>query len=150
VFSKQIAKELSLDLRYAEQRKVKYSNGELSRETAEKVRKIVMPVAQLWMKTLKVAFQNCDDVDTFPSHIYMCGGGSLLPEIKEVMLEFPWKKYLAFPVVPKIEVFTPNKLNNIIDKSGDLRNIYDITPSALAKFAYDKELDSKNYNITFR
>jgi cell division protein FtsA len=150
VFSKEIAKELDLDLRYAEQRKIKYSDGELSKDVSEKVKKIIIPIANLWMKTLKVAFENCDDVDTFPSHIYLCGGGALLPEIKSAMLEFPWKKYLAFPIVPKIETFTPNKLNNIVDKSGDLRNIYDITPSALAKFAYDKELDAKNYNITFR
>ncbi len=149
VFSKEIAKNLELDLRYAEQRKIKYSNGELSKELSEKVKKAIIPIANLWMKTLKVAFENCDDIDTFPSHIYLCGGGALLPEIKSAMLEFPWKKYLAFPIVPKIETFTPNKLNNIVDKSGDLRNIYDITPSALAKFAYDKELDAKNYNITF-
>ncbi len=149
VFSKEIAKNMDLDLRYAEQRKIKYSDGELSKDVSEKVKKLIIPIANLWMKTLKVAFENCDDIDTFPSHIYLCGGGALLPEIKSAMLEFPWKKYLAFPIVPKIETFTPNKLNNIVDKSGDLRNIYDITPSALAKFAYDKELDAKNYNITF-
>ena len=149
VFTKEIAKKLNIDYRHAEQRKVKYSEGELSKSMSEKVREIVFPISQLWMKTLKVAFESCDDVDSFPSHIYMCGGGALLPEIKESMLEFPWKKYLPFPVVPKIEAFTPEKLNNIVDKSGDLRNIYDITPSALAKFAYDKELDAKDYNITF-
>jgi len=149
VFSKEIAKLFNLDLRHAEQRKIKYTDEKLSKEVSEKVRKLVAPIANLWMRTLKVAFENCDDVDTFPSHIYMCGGGALLPEIKTSMLEFPWKKYLPFPVVPKIEVFTPSKLNNIVDKSGDLRNIYDITPSALAQFAYDKELDAKNYNITF-
>jgi len=149
VFSKKIAKTFDLELRYAEQRKIKYSNGELSKAISEKVKTSIISIANLWMKTLKVAFENCDDIDTFPSHIYMCGGGSLLPEIKSSMLEFPWKKYLPFPVVPKIENFTPDKLNNIVDKSGDLRNIYDITPSALAKFAYDKELDNKNYNITF-
>jgi len=149
VFSKEIAKSFNLNLRYAEQRKIKYSNGELSKTIAEKVKQSMNPIANLWMKTLKVSLESCDDVDTFPSHIYMCGGGALLPEIKSTMLEFPWKQYLPFPVVPKIEVFTPDKLNNIVDKSGDLRNIYDITPSALAKFAYDKELDNRNYNITF-
>lgn len=149
VFTKEIAKTFNLDFRYAEQRKIKYSNEELSKDVSEKVKKTLTPIANLWMKTFKVALENCDDVDTFPSHIYMCGGGALLPEIKTSMLEFPWKKYLSFPVVPKIEIFTPNMLNNVTDKSGDLRNIYDITPSALAKFAYDKELDAKDYNITF-
>ena len=149
VFTKEIAKSLNLDFRHAEQRKIKYSEKELTKDLSEKIKKIITPTANLWMRTLKVAFETCDDIDTFPSHIYMCGGGSLLPEIKASMLEFPWKKYLPFPVVPKIESFTPDKLNNIVDKSGDLRNIYDITPSALAKFAYDKELETKNYNITF-
>lgn len=68
------------------------------------------PTANLWMRTLKVALESCEDVDVLPPQIYLCGGGALLPDIKEVMLEFPWKKYLPFTVVPKIEMFTPDLL----------------------------------------
>jgi cell division protein FtsA len=145
VFTKEIAKSLDIEYRYAEQRKVKYSEKELSKELSHNIQKIVYPVAKLWMQTLKMAFYNCDDIDTFPAQIYLCGGGALLPEIKEVMLEFPWKKYLPFPIVPRIEYFTPQHLSNITDESGDLRYIFDITPCALAKFAYDNEVNkSKN------
>ena len=136
-FTKEIAKMLDLEYRYAEQRKIKYSQKTLNRELSRDVQKIVYPVAKLWMKTLKSALSYCDDISSFPTQIYLCGGGSLLPEMKEVMLEFPWKKFLPFPVVPKIDFFTPEKLDCIKDNSGNLRNIFDITPAALTKFVYD-------------
>lgn len=145
-FTKEISKILSIEYRYAEQRKLKYATKTLDKPLARDVQKIIYPVAKLWMKSLKIALQSCDDIDTFPTKIYLCGGGSLLPEIKEVMLEFPWKKNLPFPIVPKIEFFTPDKLENITDQSGDLKNIFDITPAALTQFAYTKE-KSKEHNI---
>lgn len=139
-FTKEISKVLDIEYRYAEQRKIKYANKSLQKELSREVQKIVYPVAKLWMKTLKSALSYCDDVDSFPTHIYLCGGGSLLPEIKEVMLEFPWKRNLPFPVVPKIEFFTPEKLDNIKDNSGNVRNVFDITPASLTKFVYDTSI----------
>lgn len=139
-FTKEISKILDLDYRIAEQRKIKYSKKELNKELSRDIQKIVYPVARLWMKTLKSALSYCDDITTFPNQIYLCGGGALLPEIKEVMLEFPWKKFLPFSVVPKIDFFTPEKLDNIRDNSGELRNVFDITPASLTKFVYDNEI----------
>jgi cell division protein FtsA len=139
-FTKEISKVLDLDYRFAEQRKIKYSEKKLNRELARDVQKVVYPVAKLWMKTLKSAFTYCDDITSFPTDIYLCGGGSLLPEMKEVMLEFPWKRHLPFPVVPKINFFTPEKLETVKDNSGNLRHIFDITPASLTKFIYDTEV----------
>ena len=143
-FTKEISKILNLEYRVAEQRKIKYTKKDLNKELSREVQKIVYPVARLWMRTLKTAFSLCDDVSSFPTQIYLCGGGSLLPEIKEVMLEFPWKKSLPFAVVPKIEFFTPEKLDRITDSSKDLRNVFDITPASLAKFIYD--INKKDLN----
>jgi cell division protein FtsA len=139
-FTKELSRVLDIEYRFAEQRKIKYSKKELNKELARDVQKVVYPVAKLWMKTLKSAFSYCDDIDSFPTQIYLCGGGALLPEIKEVMLEFPWKKFLPFPVVPKIDYFKPENLENIKDNSGNLRYIFDITPASLAKFVYDTEV----------
>ncbi len=147
VFTKEISRSLNLEYRYAEQRKIKYSQKELTPELTKKIHDISYNTAKLWMKTLKAALDSCDDVDIFPSQIYLCGGGALLPEIKEVMIEFPWKKALPFPVVPQTKIFTPKLLSNITDSSGKLKNIYDITPASLAKFAYDQEIEKKNINI---
>ncbi len=147
VFTKEISKSLNLEYRYAEQRKIKYSEKELTPELSRKIQAITYNTAKLWMKTFKAALDSCDDVDIFPTQIYLCGGGSLLPEIKEVMLEFPWKKLLPFAVVPKIKIYTPDLMSHIVDESGKLKNVYDITPASLAKFVYDQEIEKKNINI---
>jgi cell division protein FtsA len=147
VFTKEIAKLLNLDYRHAEQRKIKYSEKELTDTVSRKIQPICYNTAKLWMKTLKAAFDSCDDVDIFPSQIYICGGGALLPEIKEVMIEFPWKKLLPFPMVPQVKIFKPELLSDINDSNGKLKHIYDITPAALAKFAYDQEMEKLNISI---
>ncbi len=148
VFTKEIAKALNLDPRHAEQRKIKYSQGELEGRTEKQVKNVVYPVAQTWMRTLKSALEMSNDVQVFPSQIYLCGGGSLLPEIKEVMMEFPWSKLLPFAAVPKIKFVTPDNLANISDSSNDLQYIYDITPASLAMFAFDKIKNPQNYNLS--
>lgn len=150
VFTKELAKLTDSDFRHAEQRKIKYSNKELPKEVSRKVQKIMYSTANLWIRTLKVALESAEDLDVLPSQIYLCGGGALLPDIKEVMLEFPWKRYLPFTVVPKIEMFTPNQLRGVRDNSGQLQNIYDITPASLAKFVYDMEIDRVKYDINWK
>jgi cell division protein FtsA len=148
VFTKEISKELNLDLRHAEQRKIRYSEGELDEKLENQVKKIVYPIAETWMRTLKSALEISTDVSVFPSKIYLCGGGALLPEIKEVMREFPWTKLLPFASVPKIELITPDQLVNMTDESGDLKYIYDVTPASLSLFAFDKMRNPENYNLT--
>ncbi|MDY0097049.1 MAG: cell division FtsA domain-containing protein [Candidatus Dojkabacteria bacterium] len=149
VFTKELAKLTDSDYRHAEQRKIKYSEKELPKEILRQVQKTMYPTAGLWMRTLKVALESCEDVGSLPTQIYLCGGGSLLPDIKQALMEFPWKKYLPIAVVPKIDMFTPNLLGSVVDNSGDLQNLYDITPASLAKFLYDMEIDRKKKNINW-
>lgn len=149
VFTKELGKLTDADLRHAEQRKIKYSQKELPKEVTRQVQRVMYSTANLWMRTFKIALENCEDIETFPTQIYLCGGGALLPDMKSVMLEFPWKRYLPFPVVPKIEMYTPNLLKSVTDNSGDLKYVYDITPASLAKFAYDMELDKVKYDINW-
>lgn len=145
VFTKEIAKSFNLDYRHAEARKIKYSQKMLDQKIHDEIRSVVNPTAQLWMKTLKSALESVEDLDVLPSQIYLCGGGALLPDIKKVMMEFPWTKLLPFASVPKIDIFLPERLYGITDLSGELRNSYDVTPAALSRFAYDKLKNPENY-----
>ncbi len=149
VFTKELAKLTDSDFRHAEQRKIKYSSKELPKEVLRQVQRVMYSTSGLWMRTLKIALQSCEDVGALPTQIYLCGGGALLPDIKQSLMEFPWKKYLPIAVVPKIDMFTPDLLGSIVDNSGDLENIYDITPASLAKFLYDMEIDRVKKNINW-
>jgi cell division protein FtsA len=147
VFTKEIAKAMNLDYRHAELRKIKYSENSLDKDVHNKVKDIMYPTAKLWMKTLKSGLQTLEDIELFPSQIYLCGGGALLPDIKNVMMEFPWTKLLPFSSVPKINIFLPERLYEIIDQTGDLNHAYDVTPAALARFAYDRSKHPNNYYL---
>jgi hypothetical protein len=50
-------------------------------------------------------------------------------------------------MVPQVKIFKPELLSDINDSSGKLNKIYDITPAALAKFAYDQEMEKLNISI---
>lgn len=147
VYSKEMARSLNIDYRHAESRKIKYTQGTLEKSLETQVRKTVVPITKVWIKTLKAAFEMNKEIGTFPTKVYLCGGGALLPEIKEAMLEFPWSKLLPFPSMPKITLFTPSKLDKLIDESGDLNHIYDVTPASLALFAWEKLNKPEQYDI---
>ena len=149
VFTKELARLTDADFRHAEQRKIKYSEKELPKDIMRQVQKTMYTTSTLWMRTLKVALESCEDIGPLPTQIFLCGGGALLPDIKQSLMEFPWKKYLPIAVVPKIDMFTPNLLGSITDNSGDLENLYDITPASLAKFLYDMEMDRKTKDINW-
>ena len=138
VFTKEIARAMNLDYRHAELRKLKYSSGELEKPLERGVKEVTYSTAKLWLKAFKASLEMVEDIESFPPQIYLCGGGSMLPDIKNVLLEYPWTKVLPFPKTPRANIFLPQKLEDVTDLSGDLVNPYDITPAALALFGYDK------------
>lgn len=138
VFTKEIARIMNLDYRHAELRKLKYSNGELEKGLQRAIKDITYSTAKLWLKAFKASLEMVEDIDSFPPQIYLCGGGSMLPDIKNVLLEYPWTRVLPFPKTPRANIFLPQKLEDVTDLSGDLLNPYDITPAALALFGHDK------------
>lgn len=145
VFTRQIAKEMKLDFRHAEMRKIKYSENELERSISAPVKSIMHKTSQLWLETFTTALEEVDSMTVFPPRIFLCGGGSLLPEIRTSLLEYPWTKLLKFARNPQISLFTPAQLADVKDLTGELNNAYDVTPVALTKFAYDKMTKPNNY-----
>jgi cell division protein FtsA len=138
VFTKEIARIMNLDYRHAELRKLKYSNGDLEKGLQRSIKDITYSTAKLWLKAFKASLEMVEDIDSFPPQIYLCGGGSMLPDIKNVLIEYPWTRVLPFPRTPRANIFLPQKLEDVTDLSGDLLNPYDITPAALALFGHDK------------
>lgn len=136
-FSNRIAKEFHLPFNLAEERKLKYSAGELPLELKDQMRQIIIPDVRLWVDALRIALEELEPLGSFPSVFYLCGGGALLPDIKEMMLTYAWAKHLPFERQPKVELVTPDSLDKVYDKTGLLVNPYDVTPASLARFYWD-------------
>lgn len=144
-FTKKIAQLMNVSFSVAEGRKIKYSSGELPLDLRDEVRRTLSPDVNLWIEALDVAFSELENVREFPAQIYMCGGGAMLPDLKEAILTFPWHKNLPFKRIPKVTIMTPDRLDRVYDKSGLLVNPFDVTPASLARF-YWEVLKYPQYN----
>ena len=67
--------------------------------------------------------------DILPSRILLCGGGSQLPEIKEVLESAGWWKSLPFAKKPKIKFIETSDVANMLDNTNMLKSVQDITKS---------------------
>ncbi len=146
-FTNRIAKEFNLPYNLAEQRKLKYSAGELPLSVRDQLRNVIIPDVKLWIDSLKIALEQMEEVEEFPPIFYLCGGGAMLPDIKEQMLLYPWHKHLPFPKAPKVTIVTPERLDKVYDKSGTLVSPYDVTPASLARFLWDTKYNPKMHLV---
>lgn len=136
-FTKRIASEFKISFSEAEDLKIKYSGNKLDGKQARKVKEILSSDCKVWQAGVELALSEFPNLDHLPSKILLCGGGSRLPEIKEVLEDKNWQKNLPFAKSPEINFVSPSDVINIKDKTGKLVDQQDITPMGLANLALE-------------
>lgn len=136
-FTKRIQKELALEYYEAEQKKIEYSLNKLPAAEENEIRDGILKDVEVWVNTLLVALEEFDEVSEYPPMFYLCGGGTLLPEIKSALLEYPWSQHLNFKKHPRVEFVFPNKVKDLVDESKSATEPTDVTPLALARSILD-------------
>ena len=138
VFTKSIADVLDLSFLDAEKIKMDYSSGKLQdEERKEKISRALKNDCEVWLAGVQIALEEFSNVDLLPSKILLCGGGSLLPEIKLSLETKSWTKRLPFAKQPKIDFIKTNQINTVVDETKKLNGSQDVTPMALANLAID-------------
>ncbi|MFA7244031.1 MAG: cell division FtsA domain-containing protein [Patescibacteria group bacterium] len=139
VFTKSIADALQTDFEQAESIKLQYSSGKIKEgsEKSEKIKKAIENDCDVWLAGVELALEEFSNVDLLPSRILLCGGGSMLPEIKEYLEKKAWVKRLPFARQPKVDFIKPGQVLNVKDETEKLVGAQDITPMAMANLAID-------------
>lgn len=137
VFTKRIAEDLKLELHEAEEVKIKYTNGQLDKAQETQVKKALAKDIKIWVEGVELSLAEMEDVETYPLEIYLCGGGSALPEIKQGLMQHPWLQVLPFVKYPKIEFLFPKQLIDIVDETDSLINPEEVAPLALARMVLE-------------
>lgn len=141
-FTRRLASSKGLSLKEAENLKLLYSTGSLKGSERDDVRAILAPETQTWMDSIELLVDELAKDELLPPAIYMVGGGSALPDLRERLENFPWKDRLPFSRDPLIEIIQPGMVNTISDPRNLLKNAQDITPMALAYQAIELQDDS--------
>jgi len=137
VFTKRLAQTLNVSFQDAEQIKLAYSDDKLEKQSYKVVREAMKSDAEVWVSGIELSLNEFTNLDYLPNRILLCGGGSNLPEIKEVLESAAWSKNLPFSSQPKVRLMNPKDLRSLEDATGLLHETSDITPMALANIAID-------------
>lgn len=135
VFTKRLAQVLRVSFEDAERVKLAYSAGRLEPDSARVVREAMRSDARVWLSGVELILAEFPDTDTLPNAIAFCGGGSLLPELREALESRGFAESLPFPQPPTITAMLPRDVTNIRDTTGTLTSPQDVTPMALASLA---------------
>lgn len=137
VFTKRLETELGVDYIAAESTKIDYSDQKLSKTESSKVAKILSKDIPVWLDGVELGLTDFDEIKEFPPHIYLCGGGALLPEIQSGLLAHPWLQVVPFTKFPKVQFLFPSQIADVEDLTRKATNALDVTPLALARMALD-------------
>ena len=139
---------LSLNFNEAEEAKLRYSRGEMTSENKTELEKAFRGDCEVWQAGVELALEDfaqntkTEEQELLPTRILLCGGGSMLPDIPDVLKTTKWSKSLPFPGNPKVEFILPKDVVSIVDETNTLKDQQDVTPMALANLALDFSEDN--------
>jgi len=81
-FSKRLAQSLNLNFEEAEELKIRHAHKKISQNVQRKIRDILKRDVRVWLSGVELVLEEFNQEEPFPSLILLCGGGSLLPDIK--------------------------------------------------------------------
>ena len=141
-FTRRIATSKGIPIKDAERIKISYSNGEMKGSTLDEIQTILAPECQTWMDSVELLIEELSKGELLPPAIYIVGGGSALPDLRQRLESFPWTERLPFSRQPIIRSVQPEMVGSILDHEGLLVSVQDITPMALAYQAVELNNDN--------
>lgn len=137
-FTKRVAQVMGINFSEAEELKIKYSQGKIeSSQKKEAISKALETDCEVWASGVELSLGDFKNIDLLPSKILLCGGGSALPDLLETIKDHKWSKKLPFARKPVVQYINPKDITNVIDKTNELKNLWDVTPMAMASLAID-------------
>ncbi len=135
-FTKSIADRLDLPFPRAEALKVDYARG-LEVDRRDEIAAIVSDDVTVWSAGVELVVEELAGGDLLPSRIYLCGGGSRLPEIQAALGAERFWKHLPFARAPEVTIMAPDQVASIVDATHLLVDQQDVTPLGLAHQAIE-------------
>jgi cell division protein FtsA len=143
VFTKKLASRFGISFADAEAVKLRHSKGELPVEHAEKVSAVLARDAEVLVEGVAITLHEMSKGDRLPTAIYLAGGGSALPEVRNQLQAFRWEDKLPFARTPTVNVLRPIDIRGIYDSTGLLLDGQDITPMGLAYHAIQQQSEEQ-------
>jgi cell division ATPase FtsA len=116
----------------AKRLKQAYSGGRLDEDARDQVLAVLAPVLQSWLEKTEAALARLNVDALLPEHLYLLGGGSLLPEIADAARSLAWSQQLQFSRYPQVGRLQPTDVPGVVNRTELGRGAGDVPALALA------------------
>jgi len=143
-FTRRIALALGLSYEEAEARKLRHSEGLLPEKQEQEVHELLAADVDVLLQGLALCLKELARGERLPSNIYLCGGGSLLPELMTELRKNAWTQGLPFAREPRSRLLMPDDVRSLTDQTGQLSSPQDVGPMGLANHALRVEVEDRD------
>ena len=142
LFTRRLATTMGLSMEEAEARKVRHSEGLLAPEHEDAVTRVIIADIDVLLQGLNLCLKELARGEALPGSIYVCGGGSLLPELMVFLGRGDWTDGLPFVGTSFVRRLGPDDVHALSDATGQLNSPQDVGPLALANHALRSEAEA--------
>jgi cell division protein FtsA len=135
-FTQTIARQLDIDFNKAESLKLSLNSGH-SHQQKEQIEKALSKTLNVWINGVELALAEFNKLDSLPHRVLLCGGGSSLNLLTEMLEKGEWYKNLPFTRKPSVHHIDPNDVVGITDTTGDVNDHTFITAMGLIRVGMD-------------
>jgi cell division protein FtsA len=143
-FTRRLATAMGLSYGEAEVRKLRHSEGLLPADQEERLRALLEADVDVLLQGLALCLRELARGERLPSNIYLCGGGSLLPELMTDLRQNAWAEGLPFSREPQARLLRPEDVRSLSDSTGQLTSPRDVGPMGLANHALKVDAEDRD------
>ena len=111
---------------------------------------IIADDVRVWAAGVELVMEELSGGDLLPGRIFLCGGGSRLPEIRAALASTAFYERLPFARPPEVIVMAPDQIETIADSTGLLVDQQDVTPLGLAYQAIELQTSEDALDAALR
>ncbi|MDQ5981818.1 MAG: hypothetical protein QG570_576 [Patescibacteria group bacterium] len=114
-FTEHLSNSMGLDFKKAQGKKESYSLNSVSDDEHDSVGDVLYESGKDWRSALETTLSSMTGIKSFPSKIFLSGGGANLPLIEELLYEEDWKQSIPFANSLEIEKVGNKYWSEIVD-----------------------------------
>ena len=110
----------------------------------------IVPARMFVFDAFQLALGEFPDLDHLPHRILLCGGGSSLDMVVDVLEQTNWFTKLPFTRRPLVQHIQPEQVVGIVDKTGEVTDHTFITAMGLLRVGLDTLQQNETTSGSFR
>ena len=105
---------------------------------------------RVWSAGVELVMEELSGGDLLPGRIFLCGGGSRLPEIRGALEGESFWKHMPFARSPEVIVLSPDQIETVVDATDLLVDQQDVTPLGLAYQAIELQTTADPLDVALK